>query len=369
MSRFSKKTFDMTLTMITALLSPEIAFWVQLYFLSKDSHGDVDIFVHEMHRDAIRAHFAETLEKCPNGDKNRDKVVVIINNHEGSNGVNVTVEFKYSQHPEESAFAGSYGGIFHILVLHSIRAMYGKNMSIVDGHVVLKEGKVVVPIMTLQDFLKQHNFELHATQDHAFNSINDFFEAWSKSTCFVPSAFVQESERPKTRDERVLGMYGAFTAWLTSNGLSKEKLLEEPLLTQEQCQQNAEKTFPEACRRLPQALDAEKEAEKMVMDAKKVATVSSIVDSGVIGAIHKTQYPLVGSVSRFILGTQNKEDIKCATCKKCIALHGQFKAMHGGGDIFVAITKTRGKKEWEEFVKRMWTVYNSTPTTTQEEEN
>lgn len=104
----------------------------------------------------------------------------------------------------------------------------------------------------------------------------------------------------------------------------------------------------------------------MVMDAKKVASVSSIVDSG---AIHKTQYPLVGSVSRFIQGTQNKEDIKCVTCKECLTLHEQFKTMHGGGDIFLAITKTRGKKEWEEFVKRMWTVYNSTPTTTQEEEN
>lgn len=365
MPRFSKTTFNTTLGALADLFSLEILFWVQLYLGDKEDHGDVDIFVHQMHRDAICAHFAEnpTFEMCPDGDKNRDKVVVTIHDYEGSEGVNVTVEFKYSQHPKESAFACSYGGIFHILVLHCIRAMYGKNVSIVDGHVVFKEGKVVVPIMTLQEFLKQHNFELHETQDHAFQTINDFFEAWSKSICFVPSAIVQEFEKPKKRDERVLGMYSAFTAWLTSKGLSKE----EPVLTQEQCQQKAEKAFPEACQRLQQALDAEKEAEKMVMDAKKAASPNSIVDLGVIGAFDKTQYPLVASVSRFIQGTQNKEDIKCTACKECIALHERFKAMHGGGDIFLAITKTRGKKEWEEFVKRMWTVYNSTPTITQEE--
>ncbi len=360
----------MTLGALGVLFSLEILFWVQLYLRNKKDHGDVDIFVHEMHRDAIRAHFARnlTFDRCPDGDKNRNKVVVTIHDYEGSD-VNVTVEFKYSQHPEESAFAGSYGGIFHILVLHSIRAMYGKNMSIVDGHVVLKEGKVVVPIMTLQDFLKQHNFELHATQDHAFNSINDFFEAWSKSTCFVPSAIVHEFERSKTRDERVLGMYSAFTAWLTSNGLSKEKLLEEPLLTQEQCQQNAEKTFPKACRRLQQALDAEKEAIERTKDIKKVISAKSILPIIAPGDTDQSRMPIFASVSNFLKGTPNEKDIDPVNYVKCNALHNQFKAIHGGGDIYTAIMKTRDTEQFLQYVRDMWTVYNSTPTTTQEVEN
>lgn len=365
MSRISQETFDMTLTMITALLSPEIAFWVQLYLISKDSHGDVDIFVHGRHRDAMHEHFAEnpTFEVNPDGDKHRDKVTINVG------GVNVLVEFKYSQCPNESAFAGSYGGFFHILLLPSIRGMYGQHVSINDGHVVFKQGNVIVPIMTLHHFLERHKFIHSTSQDDAFPTINALFDAWRVSTCFCSIAVVHTFQKHKKRDARVTEMYNAFTTWLLSNDLSVDKLLEKHVLTPDECQQNAEQIFPEACQRLQKALDAEKDAEKMVMDAKKVASVSSIVDSGVIGAIHKTQYPLVGSMSRFIQGTQNKEDIKCTARKECIALHEQFKAMHGGGDIFVAITKTRGKKEWEEFVKRMWTVYNSTPTTTQEEEN
>jgi hypothetical protein len=357
--------FELTLGALDVLLSPEIAFWVQMYFLHKKDHGDVDIFVHERHRNTIRAHFAKnpTLVKCPDGDKNRDTVVVTIHDYDGSDGVNVTVEFKYSNQPEESAFACSYGGIFHILLLPCIRAKYGMDVSIVDGHVVFKQGKVVVPIMTLKQFLVQHNFDLHVSQAEALPTINDFFEAWSKSTCFVPSAIVREFERPKKRDDRVSEMHKAFTAWLPSKGLSKE----EPLLTPEQCLVNAETTFPEACRRLQQALDAEKEAVKMVDDAKKVASVSSIVALGAIGAVDKTQFPRVASVSRFIQGMQSEKDNECATCQKCITLHEQFKAMHGGGDIFVAITETVGKKEWGEYVKGMWVLYNGTSTTTQQE--
>lgn len=352
MPRITTDVFLGAITKLQVLLSPDIPFYVQLYFLSKDSHGDVDVFVDEEHREKIRFYYGSdpTFEACPNGDICRDRVTKNV----GGDGVDVMVEFKYSQYPKESAFAGSYGGIFHILLLPCIRAMYGKIVSIKDGHVVFKEGNVVMPIMTLQQFLKQHNFDLHVSQDYAFHTINDFFEAWSKSTCFVPSVIVQEVVKQKKRDVRVLEMYNAFTTWLPSKGLS----VEEPVLTPEQCQQKAEEAFPEACLRFQQALDAEKEAVKRIEAAKKVASVASIVTLCAIGSIDKTQYPRVASVSRFIQGTQNEKDMDCITRQKCITLHEQFKVMHGDGDIFSAITRTVGKEAWKEYVKGMWAVYN-----------
>jgi hypothetical protein len=365
MPRFSEEIFITTLTMTTALLSPEIAFWVQLYFLSKDSHGDVDIFVHKMHRDAIRSHFESgpTFKRCPDGDQHRDRMTIDIV------GKEVVVEWKYSTHPEASAFAGSYGGIFHILLLPSIRGMYGQHVSINDGHVVFKQGNVVVPIMTLHQFLKQHNFDLHVSQDHAFPTINDFFNAWSVSTCFCSSAVVHTFQKTKKRDERVLGMYDAFTAWLTSNGFSVEKLLEKPVLTPEQCQQKAEETFPEACLRFQQALDAEKEAIERTKDIKKVISAKSILLIIAPGDTDQSRMPIFASVSNFLKGTPNENDIAHVNYVKCNALHNQFKAIHGGGDIYTAIMKTLNTEQFLQYVKDMWIVYNSTPTTTQEEEN
>jgi hypothetical protein len=200
------------------------------------------------------------------------------------------------------------------------------------------------------------------SQDHAFPTINALFDAWSKSTCFFPSAVVQTIQKTKKRDPRVTEMYNAFTAWLPSTDLSVEKLLEEPVLTPEQCQQKAKETFPEACLRFQQAMDAEKEAMKMVDDAKKVASVSSIIALGAIGPVDMAPFSIVASVSRFIQGMPNLGDKKCANCEKCIALHDMFKAMHGDGNIYSAITKTHGTEIWVKFVKEMWDVYNGIST-------
>lgn len=358
MHRIVTDVFIRAVATLMVLLSPDIPFWIQLYLESKMDHGDIDAYVDEKHRDAIRSHFGSdpTFVECPDGDKYRDKMTIDID------GVDVLIEFKYSTHPEASAFAGSYGGIFHILLLPSIHGMYGQIVSINDGHVVFKQGNVIVPIMTLHQFVKQHNFDLHVSQDHAFSTINEFFDAWSKSTCFLPSAVVHTIQKTKKRDERATCIYTAFTAWLISNGFSVEKLLEEALLTPEQCQQKAEEAFPEACRRFQQAMDAEKEAVKSVEDAKKVASVSSIISLGAIGPVDKAQFSIVASVSRFLQGTQNGKDKECANCEKCIALHEQFKAMYGGGDIFSAITNTIGKGAWKEYVKGMWDVYNGIST-------
>ena len=346
---------------LTALLSPDITFYVQLYFLSKDSHGDLDAYVHDDHRDALRSYFGSEpmYMQCPNGDICRDRMTF-----DG-----VQVEWKYSKHPKESAFAGSYGGFFYILFLPSIRGMYGQNVSIVDGHVVFTEGKVVVQIMTLHQFLVHHNFILSTSQDEALHTINDFFDAWRVSTCFFPSAVVHAFQKTKKRDERAMGMYNAFTAWLPSKCLSVEELLEKPVVTTEQCQYNAEKAFPEAWLNLQQALDAEKEAMKRVEAAKKAASVTSIIARGAIGVIENSQFSLVASLSRFMLGTQNENDRKCSRCRECIALHEQYKTMHGGGDIYNAITNTVDKGVWEEYVKGMWAIFNSNPSNTQVGEN
>jgi len=337
----------------------DIPFWIQSYFLSKIDHGDIDAYVDEKHREAIRSYYGSdpTFVECPDGDQHRDRVTIVL-----EDGQEVLVEWKYSTHPEASAFAGSYGGIFHILLLPSIRGMYGQIVSINDGHVVFKQGNVVVPIMTLHEFLVYHNFNHSTSQDDAFSTINHFFDAWSKSTCFFPSAVIHTFQKTKKRDERVTKMYDAFTTWLISNGFSVEKLLEKPVLTPEQCQQKAEEAFPEACRRFQQAMDAEKEAVKSVEYAKKVASVFSIIALGAIGTIDKTQIPLIASVSRFLQGTQNGKDKECATWQECIALHEQFKTIHGDGDIFSAITNTVGKEAWVEYVKGMWAVYNGIST-------
>ena len=358
MPRIVTNVFITAVATLMVLLSPEIQFWIQLYLESKIDHGDIDAYVDEEHCETIRSHFGSdpTFVEHPDGDLHRDRMTIVID------GVDVLIEFKYSEHPEASAFAGSYGGIFHILLLPSIRGMYGQIVSINDGHVVFKQGNVVVPIMTLHEFLVYHNFDLHVSQDDVFPTINDFFNAWSKSTCFFSSAVVHTFQKTKKRDARVTEMYNAFTAWLPSTDLSVEKLLEEPVLTPEQCHINAEKAFPEACRRFQQALDAEKEAVKMVDDAKKVASVSSIVALGAIGAIDKAQFSIVASVSRFLQGTQNEKDKECSACQKCIALHEQFKTIHGGGDIYTAITKTSGTKTWVKYVKGMWDVYNGIST-------
>lgn len=366
MSRITPTTFLLAVTTLTVLLSPYIPYWIQLYFLSKIDHGDIDAYVDEKHRYAIRSHFGSDPKfvECPDGDQHRDKVIMVL-----EDGKEVLVEWKYSKYPKASAFAGSYGGIFHILLLQSIRGVYGQHVSINDGHVVFKHGNIVVPIMTLHQFLKQHNFDLHVSQDHAFPTINDFFNAWSKSTCFFPSAVVHTFQKTKKRDARVTEMYNAFTAWLPSTDLSVEKLLEEPVLTPEQCHINAEKAFPEACRRFQQALDAEKEAVKRVEDAKQAASPTSIIAIIALGAIGSIDKPLVAPLSRFLQGTQNKKDKECSTCQECIAFHEQFKAMHGGGDIYTAITETVGTGVWEEYVKGMWAIFNGTPTTTQKGEN
>lgn len=336
---------------LTTLLSPEITFYVQLYFFSKDSHGDLDAYVHDVHRDTLRSYFGSepTYRQCPNGDVCRDCMTI-----DG-----VLVEWKFSHHPEESAFAGSYGGFFYILLLPSIRGMYGQDSSIKDGHVVFTEGKVVVQIMTLHEFLIHHNFILSTSQTEAFPTIEALFDAWSKSTCFNPNAVIHSFQKSKKRDERVLEMYNAFTAWLPSKGLSVEELLEEPLIKPEQCHINAEKAFPEAWLSLQQALDAEKEAMKRIEAAKKAVSVTSIVALGALGAIEKPQFPLVASLSRFMQGTQNEKDKECSKCQECIALHEQFKTMYGDGDIYTAITKTCGKGAWEEYVKEMWVIFNS----------
>jgi hypothetical protein len=277
-------------------------------------------------------------------------------------GVNVLIEFKYSMHPEASAFVGSYGGFFHILLLHSLRGMYGQNMSIVDGHVIFTEGKVVVQIMTLHEFLVRHNFIHSTSQDHAFLDIDALFDAWSKSTCFNPDFVIHAFQKTKKRDERAMGMYDAFTTWLSSNGFNVEELKKEPAVSKEQCQNNAEKAFSEAWLRFQQALDAEKEAVKRIEDAKKVASVSSIVALGALGAIDKAQFSIVASLSRFLQGTQNEKDKECSACQKCIALHEQFKTMHGGGNIFSAITNTVGTEVWKGYVKEMWDIYNGIST-------
>jgi hypothetical protein len=361
MPRFSPEVCSTAIVTLMVLFSPDIPFWIQLYLESKNSHGDIDAYVDKKHRDAIRSHFGSdpTFVEHPAGDKHRDRVTITVD------GVDVLIEFKYSEHPEASAFAGSYGGFFHILLLHSLRGVYGQHVSIVDGYVVFTEGKVVVQIMTLHEFLVRHNFIHSTSQDHAFLDIDALFDAWSKSTCFYPSYVIHAFQKTKKRDERTMGMYNAFTAWLSSNGFNVEELLEEPAVSKEQCQNNAEKAFSEAWLRFQQALDAEKEAVKRIEDAKKTASVSSIIALGAIGSIEKTQIPLVASLSRFLQGTQNEGDKKHSTCQKCIALHEKFKAMHGGGDIFSAITNTVGKGAWVEYVKRMWDVYNGI--TTEEE--
>jgi hypothetical protein len=328
----------------------------------------VDIHVHAQYRDDIFKHFSKngTFSICPHGDKGSNTVVVRISDFgDGDDGgYNVTIEFKYYNHPKEAAFANAYGGIFYILVLPCIRAIYGKNISIKDGYVVIDEGGVIVPIMPLEQFLLQHNFEPCTTQEGAFQTFNHFLEEWSKSTCFIPSAIVQNFESSKNKDERALRMYNAFREWLSSKGLSIEELLKETLLSPEQCQQKAEEAFPEACRHLQQALDA----EKMVRDAQKIASPKLIVGIIKCSPSDKTMHLQLSSFSRFLQGTNTEKDTTCTTYKECIALHDQFKAMYGGGDIFLAITKTCGKKEWEEYVKGMWTVYNSTPTTTTQTE-
>ncbi len=359
MPRIVTDVFIRAVATLMVLLSPDIPFWIQLYLESKMEHGDIDAYIDEKHRKTIRSHFGSdpTFVECPDGDKYRDKMTIDIDD-----GQMVLVEWKYSTHPEASAFAGSYGGIFHILLLPSIRGMYGQIVSINDGHVVFKQGNVVVPIMTLHEFLVYHNFIHSTSQDHAFSTINEFFDAWSNSTCFLPSAVVHTIQKTKKRDPRVTEMYNAFTEWLLNNGFSVEKLLEEAVLTPEQCQQKAEEAFPEACRRFQRDLDAEKEAVKSVEDAKKVASVSSIISLGAIGPVDKAQYSIVASVSRFLQGMPNLGDRECANCEKCIALHEQFKAMYGGGDIFSAITNTIGKGAWKEYVKEMWDVYNGIST-------
>lgn len=359
MPRFLTGAFLVAVATLQALLSPDIPFWVQLYLESKNSHGDIDAYVDEKHRKIIRYHFGSdpTFTECPDGDQHRDRMIINVDG-----GQKVLVEWKYSTHPEASAFAGSYGGIFYILLLPSIRGVYGQIVSINDGHVVFKQGNVVVPIMTLHEFLVYHNFIHSTSQDHAFPTIDNLFDAWSKSTCFEPGAIVHTFQKTKKRDARVTEMYNAFTTWLSRNGFNVEKLQEEAVLTPEQCQQKAEEAFPEALGRLQQALDAEKEAVKRVEDAKKVASVSSIISLGAIGPVDKAQFSNVASVSRFIQGTPNVGDRKCANCEKCIALHDQFKAMYGCGDIFSAITNTIGKGAWKEYVKGMWDVYNDIST-------
>lgn len=121
MPRISPYIFYVTILTLTTLFSPIIPFYVQLYFLSKDSHSDVDMFVHEKYRKDIHAYFLE----------------------------NQTFE--------------------------------------------------VNPIMTLQQFLTHHNFNLYTTQEQAFYTI----DAWSKSTCFVPSAVVHSFQKSKKRDDRL----------------------------------------------------------------------------------------------------------------------------------------------------------------------
>ena len=362
MPRISTKVFLVAVATLQALLLPDIPFWVQLYFLNKDNHGDVDAFVDKKHRDAIHSHFGlnPTFVACPSGDNHRNQVTIVVDGHP------VQMDFIYSCNPEESAFAGSYSGFFYILLLPSIRGMYGQNVSIVDGCVVFTEGKIVVPIMTLHEFLVHHNFILSTFQEHAFLNFDALFDAWSKSTCFVPGAVVSAFQKSKKRDERVTEMYKAFTAWLSSKDLSVEKLLDEPVLTPEQCQQKAEEAFPEACQCFQQALDAEKEAMKRIESAKKMASVSSIIALITPGATDKTQMPLFASVSRFLQGTQNVGDRTCANCEKCIALHDQFKAMYGGGDIYTAFANTISTDAWPNYVKEMWALYNGIPTTTQD---
>jgi hypothetical protein len=101
---------------------------------------------------------------------------------------------------------------------------------------------------------------------------------------------------------------------------------------------------------------------KRIEDAKKVASVSSIVALGALGAIDKAQFSIVASLSRFLQGTQNEKDKECSACQKCIALHEQFKTMHGGGNIFSAITNTVGTEVWKGYVKEMWDIYNGIST-------
>ena len=363
MPRISTGVFLVAVATLHALLSPDIPFWVQLYFLNKDSHGDVDAYLHENDRKRLCSHFGSdsTFVSCPDGDKHRDQLTIVLESDQ-----KVVVEWKYSQHPEASAFAGSYGGFFYIILLPSIRGIYGQNVSIIDGRVVFTQGTVVVPIMTLEQFLVHHNFILSTFQEHAFLNFDALFDAWSKSTCFFPSAIVSAFQKSKKRDERVTEMYKAFTAWLSSKDLSVEKLLDEPVLTPEQYQQKAEEAFPEACQCFQQALDAEKEAMKRIESAKKMASVSSIIALITPGATDKTQMPLFASVSRFLQGTQNVGDRTCANCEKCIALHDQFKAMYGGGDIYTAFANTISTDAWPNYVKEMWALYNGIPTTTQD---
>lgn len=355
MLRITTANFNKGVTILATLLTPDTPFRVPLYFLSKKDHGDVDAFVDEKHRARIRSHFGSnpTFVACPSGDNHRNQVTIVVD------GRPVQIDFIYSCNPEESAFACSYGGFFHILLLPSLRGMYGQNMSIVDGRVVFTEGKVSVPVMTLHEFLVHCNFILSTSQDHAFPTIDALFVAWSKSKCFSPIAVIHAFQKTKKRDERAMGMYNAFTTWLSSNGFNVEELKKEPMLTSEQCQQKAEEAFPEAWLHFQQAMDAEKEVMKRIEDAKNATYPTSIIDLGVINSTDKT---LIATVSRILRCEQNKKDKECPSCQKCIVLHEKFKAMHGGGDIFSAITKTVGTEVWKRHVKKMWDVYNSIPT-------
>lgn len=348
MPRITTDAFLVAVTTLMVLLLPDISFWIQLYLGNKDSHGDIDAYLDEKHRNRLRTYFCSnsTFVACPDGDKHRDRVTIGI-----SGGVDVQVEFKYSKYPEASSFAGSYGGFFYILLLPSIRGIYGQNVSIIDGHIVFTEGKIVVPIMTLHEFLLLHNFIHSTSQEQAFPTIQAIFDAWSISTCFFPSAVDCAFQKSKKRDARVTEMYNAFTTWLTSKGIGGEK----QILTQEQCQNNAMITFPTAWEHYQQAVLQSKEILKKSEYAKSQASITNI---GIILSLNTNNtcvIKLLATTSRFLQGIPNEGDKKHTKCQECIALYEQFKDTYE--DFTIAFTHSTEKK-WSEYVRGMWQILN-----------
>jgi hypothetical protein len=392
-TRVSTAQFIGCLAQLLAILNANgIIAYVQPYFRSKDTHKDIDLFVDGKDREKIRELFKNELysfEQNSNGNANIDSMMF-----EG-----MPIEFKYSLDPENASYGAGYGGLFYLIVLPMIRAIYGKGFSISQGGCVTYDsvihtndgggGSVTTKIAPLIEFLPM--FAEYMTQINALHSITDFFDVLATCPCYNPSAIVNNKEYKlwellKAKHEkkvaeweaqcsggtypgatdRFIGIFQSFLSWLETSGVSVESI--ETLKASDTpvgpvCDDYVKEHYPDAFLRHQQSIAAKITANKVEQDALQKTSVKNIAP--LLGMVDgdTSKLPSVSLLSKLLRGTESSNDKanQSDVVALCAPKRDEFIDARGDAKsdqkerINHAIT-TVPAEEWTKYVHEMWEI-------------
>jgi hypothetical protein len=387
--RFPTAKFIECLTLLLAFLGDNsIIARVQPWFNTKDTHKDIDLFVDGKDREKIRELFTDakySFEQNSNGNANIDSMMF-----EG-----MPIELKYSLDSENASYGAGYGGLFYLIVLPMIRAIYGKGFSISQEGWVTYEtmiptndggGSVTTKIAPLIEFLPM--FAKYMIQETALHSITEFFDVLATCPCYNPSAIVNNKEfklwellkakhakkvaeweaqcsggtYPGATD-RFIEIFQSFLLWLEMSSVSVETLKVSDAPVVPVGDDYVKEHYPGAFLDHRQSIAAKITAstiQKKAEQKTKVATIAALL--GMVDS-DRSKLPLVSLLSKLFQGTESSNDIanQSDVVALCVLKRDEFIDARGDAKpdqkerINHAIT-TAPPEAWTKYVREMWEI-------------